>query len=286
MSVHQVKAEINKKLKGCRSNLATIGTKRETPEEQRSYLLEIAMHFQRITTLALDVKYGSDDMFDQDSKLKLPTAIQNRSERFSTDIELKGHTFPFNSKLPSDEYKGILRSLNPPDNSKADNSKPSDTVGDLNNIRLVPNHPDLEEVMYDQNAIPGPSEKRILVWLTEVYTTSRGFEMGTFDPSLLAIIMKKQSVNWTGLALGYISDVVSLTHSFIIDLLERICSDRRGQIGLRSMLMDGLIDIYKRAFKHVQFILNVERTGTPRTLNHYFNDNLENRYVDHAICAH
>ena len=273
-------------MKGCKSDLATLETKRETPEEQRSYLLEVAMQFQRITTLALDVKYGSDDMFDQDSKLKLSTAVQNRSEKLSDDIKLKGRTFEFSLELSSGNFKGFPDSANSAGYSEADVSKTNGTIRDLDNIRLVPNHSDLEEVMYDQNAIAEPSDECILAWLTEIYTTSRGFEMGTFDPSLLAIIMKKQSVNWTGLALGYISDMVSLIHSFIINLLHRICSDRRVQIGLQSMLMDGLIDMYKQAFKHVQFILDVERTGTPRTLNHYFNDNLEARYVRYAIYAH
>jgi len=267
-------------LKDCKTALGSLGAKRETPEEQRRYLLDVAMHFQRITTLALDVKYGSDDIFDQDSKLRLPTAVQNRSETFSNDIELKGHTFQFHHKPPNPTPGSIdwtdIKTVDFKGRGKVDN---------LINIRKMPNHPYLEDVMYDQDAIPGPNDESILVWLTEVYTTSRGFEMGTFDPSLLAIIMKKQSINWNGLALGYISDVVFLTHSFTMDLLQLICSDQRVQIGLRSMLMDGLIDRYKQAFEHVQFVLKVERTGTPRTLNHYFNDNLETRYVDHAVRA-
>jgi len=88
-------------LKDCKTALGSLGAKRETPEEQRRYLLDVAMHFQRITTLALDVKYGSDDIFDQDSKLRLPTTVQNRSETFSNDIELKGHTFQFHHKPPN-----------------------------------------------------------------------------------------------------------------------------------------------------------------------------------------
>lgn len=73
----------------------------------------------------------------------------------------------------------------------------------------MPNHPDPEGILYDQDAIPGPGDECNLIWLSEVYTISCGFEMGMFDPSLLAIIMEKPSVSWTGLALGYIGDVVS-----------------------------------------------------------------------------
>ena len=90
MSIYQVKPETNKNLQGHKSDLAALGTKGETPEEQRSYLLEVALQFQRITTLALDAKYGSDDIFDQDSQLKLPSAVQNRSDNFLDDFKVKG----------------------------------------------------------------------------------------------------------------------------------------------------------------------------------------------------
>ncbi len=58
------------------------------------------MQFQRITTLALDVKYGSDDVFDKDLELRLLTIVQNRSEMFSNHVELKGHTFEFDHEPP------------------------------------------------------------------------------------------------------------------------------------------------------------------------------------------
>lgn len=56
-------------------------------------------------------------------------------------------------------------------------------------------HSDLKDIMYDQDAILRPNNKSILVWLTEVYTTSYEFEIRTFNSSLLAIIMKKQLIN-------------------------------------------------------------------------------------------
>lgn len=55
----------------------------------------------------------------------------------------------------------------------------------------MPNHPDLKDVMYNQDTIPEPNDESILIWLTEVYTAFRRFEIETFDPSLLTIIIKK-----------------------------------------------------------------------------------------------
>ena len=49
--------------------------------------------------------------------------------------------------------------------------------------------------------------------------------------------------------------------------------------GLMSILMDDLMAKYKTAFDSARLLLRLERMGTPITLNHYFNDNLEKRYV-------
>lgn len=89
--------------------------------------------------------------------------------------------------------------------------------------------------------------------------------------------MKTQSSNWEPIALGYIKDVISMAHKFISDLLQLICPDLRVRDGLMSVLMDELSAKYQDALEHVHFLLHIERMGTPATLNHYFNDNLEKR---------
>jgi hypothetical protein len=90
--------------------------------------------------------------------------------------------------------------------------------------------------------------------------------------------MKKQSVKWTGLALGYASDVVVITHAFITNLVALTCADEHVSRELLSILMDGLLERYTIALDQVRFLLHVERTGKPMTLNHYFNDNLQKWY--------
>ena len=77
------------------------------------------------------------------------------------------------------------------------------------------------------------------------------------------------------IAIGYIKDVISMAHTFIRDLLRIVCLDLRVREALMAVLMDELLVKYKAALDHVHFLLHVERTGTPATLNHYFTDNLE-----------
>lgn len=45
---------------------------------------------------------------------------------------------------------------------------------------------------------------------------------------------------------------------------------------LLSALWDGLFEVSANAVQHVRFLLNIELVGTPMTLNHYFNDNIQN----------
>ena len=87
--------------------------------------------------------------------------------------------------------------------------------------------------------------------------------------------MKLQSTKWTSIALGYISDIVTLVHRFIDRALTKICPDVKAT--LLSNLTEGLFERYSKAVGQVRFLLDVERAGTPITLNYYFNDNLENR---------
>ena len=144
-------------------------------------------------------------------------------------------------------------------------------------VRYEKNHADLEEFMEDDHSLSLPKTFGIKQWLEEVYKSSRGFELGTFDASLLPIIWKKQSTNWEALALGYVDDVVSLVHSFTMELLAKICKDRRARQGLHSVLLDQLMERYKKSIEHTKFLLSVERSGTPMTTNHYFADNLNKR---------
>jgi hypothetical protein len=270
-----VKVEINKRLTACRESLSGLGADRETQTEQTKYLLAMATEFQRITSHALDAKYGGDDVFDQNPSLRLATMVVKRNETFSNAVEANGHTFHFTSAPPREGKE----------------SKDADSWGlsvvparrSLRqgvNVREAENHPDLEDILFDSIQLNAPDESGVLDWLKEVYNDSRGFGLGMSDPSLLAITMRRQSVNWTGLAFGYISDIVTMAHTFICDLLKILCPDERVRAGLSSGLAENLLAKYKKAFSFVEFLLEVERSGTPTTLNHYFNDNLEHWYVD------
>lgn len=89
--------------------------------------------------------------------------------------------------------------------------------------RYTYDHADLDDLSQLTGKAVRPKSQNIIQWLEDLYKGSRGFELGTFDASIIPIIWKKQSANWEEIALGYTSDVVSVVHGFIVGLL-RACS--------------------------------------------------------------
>ena len=277
----QVKSDINKRLNDRKKQLESLGPCREDREQQREYLLKIATRFQSTAFLALTAHYGADDLFDDVPRLKLATAVVDRNEIFADDVCKLGHTMEFSQASESSENEDHVEETNNEDAEAASEEAYDDAEGSdeqsprVDHIRRTGPEPDLDDILHDDRKVPTPKPTGIMTWLEEVYRNSRGFELGTFDASILPIIWKKQSANWDDLALGYVSDIVALVHNFIIDLTTAICEDQRVHSALMSILMDGLIECYKKSLSHAKFILHVERLGILLTANHYFADNLE-----------
>lgn len=83
----------------------------------------------------------------------------------------------------------------------------------------------ISEILPASVKLKEPSSKPILQRITYIYNKSRGFELGTFNVSLLTLLWKKQSVKWDHLALVYISDVIIIVNKYTLALLRGICGD-------------------------------------------------------------
>lgn len=173
------------------------------------------------------------------------------------------------------ETPGISKKMEVATRSGDELPPPSRAIGF--EIRKEHDHPDVTEILQPQELLDRPNDGDIESWLWEVYETSRGFELGTFDASILATTMKKQSSKWIDISLGYVSDVIVLVHRFITTAITAIVSDDLMACSLLDILQDQLQHQYKRAIEQVNFLLQIELSGTPLTTNHYFNDNLEKR---------
>ena len=246
-----------------------LGPSRATQEHQRAYLLRIATDFQDITSCALKAHYGEHDIFKTDSRLKLATAVVTRNSIFSSDVALRGQTLKFDGTYIQEsieEIKTEATDLKPFEWMKNSKASAGRYIADLR---------DLEHHLPLLIEVQSPQETNILSWLKSLYIGSRGFELGSFDPSLVAMIWRQQSVKWDNLAIGYICDIVTLVHGVIQRILSHCCRNERVKEWLGTLLIEPLLERYRKAINQVRFILEVERAGTLLTTNHYLADNIE-----------
>ncbi|CAG8976279.1 hypothetical protein HYALB_00011764 [Hymenoscyphus albidus] len=246
-----IRREFPKKLRDCKALLVDLGAKRDTPTDQSKYLIDIATRFQETVTSALNSHYSGNDIFDQQPSLRLVTTLVARNETFSNSVQTWGNTYCF--KEPNLHDFGSMLEPPPVEEEPYDAECPPPVS--VLDTRLHKTHDDVRDIVRENEMLSLPRNNDVLKWLTTVYRDSRGLELGTFNSSLLALTMKEQSKKWDSIAFGYISEVVTVTHTFVTDFLCHTCSDERVRTGLASILMDGLLERYRKAFAHVEFIL-------------------------------
>jgi len=247
--------------------------------------MDIYLRFQEIATCASRADYGRMEFFRKDKNLRLATATVNRGETFANVMSENGHDFKF---IASEDMKDMEDDEDMEDMEDDEGDEDTDemdsvplTMNDETTVavRLFEDHPDMVDVVQQSSAISKPHEHKILAWLKSAYRQSRGFELGTFASSVLVVAMQQQARKWQDIAFGYINDVISLVHSFVLALLEYIVPNQRVRRGLNSLLIDELKTRYQSAVDQTKFLLSVELEGTPATYNQYFGDNLDKWYV-------
>jgi len=235
--------------------------------EQSRYLLDMASKFQDVVTKALNTDYGSSDVFTVSANLKIATLVRNRDERFSDQMASLGHWVEFQPPTSTDGH------IAPPVAAKSEDRC----------VRAYPDHPDVADILTYQDTLVDRCEdhedpnRKIMQLLEDIHKTSRGFELGTFQASILPNAMKTQSVNWEKLAMGYVSDVIVLVHNFVTDLLKEVCLDEQVRETLHAVLLEGLMEFYNKSISFTNLILTVERAEVPSTMDNSFAMNLHNR---------
>ncbi len=276
----KVKQEIDKSLSDCEQKLKLLGPARENEDQQRTFLIDMATKFQEMTSHALDAYYGRSTLFDENPALRLAARVVGLHTAFSSEMSSKGHTMQFsesstrgsggsNNDSSSDENGSVDSATEVEENISKDISPSVNKAVELDRF------PEISDLIQTPWKCPPPESGDIFDWIESVYRTSRGFELGTFNPSVLPIVFQEQSKKWDHLALDYISDIIRVVHHFKHDLLSALCPDPRLFSNLWTHITDDLLERYERAMSHTHFILQVERKGTPLTTNQYFNDNLQ-----------
>lgn len=283
----KVKSEVKKQLDLCHKTMKKLGPERGSPAEQMAYLTDLATQFKRLASAALIANHGADDVFDAKKALRLIPTVMLRLNRFSRDMATFGATFSF---LAADDKEAKSKSKNNPfammsielssdeedDEDDEDDYEQSALKGETGiTTRAEADINELSAILHPSTEHASPLAGEIKDWLLTVFYDNRGFELGTFNPSILATVMKKQTVKWVDISLGVVSDVIVMVHRFIQTALQCICSDREICRALSNTLYDELLVRYQKALDNTKFLIEVQNSSTPMTLNHYFSDNVQ-----------
>nr|OQO32491.1 hypothetical protein B0A51_00900 [Rachicladosporium sp. CCFEE 5018] len=220
---------------------------------------------RRLVVLALNATHGADDLFETDHRLRIAPAIMSRMKTFSEEMAKYGHTYAFTAQ--DNDVAGDSDIEQPPK---------------LFEVRKEYDLDKLVNILHSQGSLQYSQYGDIRDWILQIFQNNRGFELGTFNASLLATCMKRQSAKWTDVGMGFVSDVIIIVHNYVDTALASICNDPNVCNSLMDKLSDELIKRYQRAITNIQFLLDVEKSDTPLTLNHYFNENLQKSRQGHA----
>lgn len=154
--------------------MRTLGAECEEPGQQRTYLLDIVAHFQRITQNALTTNYGISDEFDKYAELRLATLAVNRESKFGEDMAAYGHEHEFDPE----EHSNLPDENEPSDNmseplTETEDRKEQQTI----QTRKLTTCPELEDVIPEPTAVTDPVKGKIEPWMKALYLNSRGFEI-------------------------------------------------------------------------------------------------------------
>ncbi|KAG8160026.1 hypothetical protein KVR01_010663 [Diaporthe batatas] len=243
-------------------HVKTMGPSRADSNSQRMYLGKLASRFLAITQAALNGHYAGEGIFEKMPDLKLITKIMKLNQVFSNVFWKRGHKQHFGPTWDDEGESSFGRNVD-----QLPFSIPLDKYPEIGAI-----------VRTDGYQCPEPSEGPIMGHVEEVFDSSRGPELGTFGGTVLAVVFEEQSEKWEPLAFSHVSNTIALVHEYIFELLTELCPERQVRDNLwNALLLDKLIDTYQRAMSHTQFLLDIERGGTPNTFNHYFNANLQKK---------
>lgn len=271
-----VRSEVIKKLKESRKALESLGIERQAAEQQRMLLLDIISFFQEITQQALTTNYSVHDIFDTDEDIRLATLVSNRNITFSNHVQKWGHTFSlFANTRPEEENPGVDIPLEPefmqskpaPVTSRGVSEISGDTSvepemgdgADFIQSRRIQEDETFLEILHDTARVQA-SQDGIEAWIERIHREARGFEIGTFNYTLLSTLMKKQSAKWPILAQGYISDVIAMVHRFIHKALQAASGDSTSGDGrisanILALLWDNLMDNAQHTIRDIHDIL-------------------------------
>lgn len=232
------------------------------------YLTKISSRFQSITQNALNGYYDSEQIFAKNASVRLITTIISLNENFANNFWQRGHK----RHIPPQST----------DNEEVSYASPKN-VQTATIQKSRQSHPEINDVIVTKDydcplPLPYTPGSSILDSVDQIYSISRGPELGTFSGSILASTFREQSEKWEPLVLSHVSKAITIVHDYAVQILAYVWPDKTVRTRLwETVLLEKFRAAYVRAMEHARFLLDIERSRKPTTYNHYFNSELQRR---------
>ncbi|KAI1657624.1 dynamin family protein [Daldinia decipiens] len=263
----EVNTEVSAALEMKKECMKFMGEPRVDIDKQRTYLVRTAIYFSHIVRLALDMKNTERPVWSRNPQLRLAAHLQETGKAFTETLFMKGHHYKFESDEDTNDF---LPSFTSRDN--------------LYRLSfLIPDereYPELQGILSDPVCCLGPSKGNLIDRIRQIYSLYPRGELGVFGNSILPIVFREQSEKWTQLTLAHLSNDILIIHQFIDTAMKLALPDGTVRVTLQEFLSDNLLDCYRRAINHAQFLLHVECRGKVATSNPNFEDLLANNRAE------
>ncbi|KAF1977702.1 hypothetical protein BU23DRAFT_452188 [Bimuria novae-zelandiae CBS 107.79] len=255
-----LREEMNNKLQDTIDEIAKLGEKRTTVNEQRMMLVKMSMQINDILKSAVKGYYESNffGAIDMDAPVdakenitRFRAVIQHRNLRFAENIRLRGHKYVVGAG-PGDD-----------DNEQAEVEKAEK---------------ELEEIDEDDWFLPKPkllTRKEAINWVKKTLERSRGYELpGTFQPRLISQLFWEQSQPWEKIAVEHIISVAAICKDFVYRVLQ-YAAPAEFLPRITGLSVDAALKASLNAAKEELAKLIKDKARHPMTYNHYFTTTIQ-----------
>ena len=199
-----VVAALKAKIDDCNKTLEKLGPERLSIKDKRLYLFEIGTKHQNLVRAALNGPY-SDVLFTE-PRFRLRAQVRAHGDAFASKMREKGHTWQFLEETQRD-----AGSFEDPVCKKYAIEADPPLFVDHQPLRI--------------------SKDSYLEKVEAVLVQHRTFELhGMFDPLVVGVLFRNQSLKWKELASKYIEDTKSMVTGFLHSVTRHLADPRRAQL--------------------------------------------------------
>lgn len=173
----KLKTDFAQELMSLRTQRTKMGPSRSNDQAQRAYLSRVSEAFQSLVRDALSANYSGGNILSRCYDLRLITRVVEQNELYADEMTVNGHMRPFFTDEDGDD-----------NNEKKESSKKPKMKfkSDAFAVVLPELFDEVQDILYENDLVIPKSDydDDIMLYIEDVYRSSRGQELGTVSFAL------------------------------------------------------------------------------------------------------